>query len=133
MRVKLTEQEKTLALHAASAADKLIHIWNFLNQDRGNEDDLESARKYTETLVTFGRMIEAKLRPEFEPQPEPEPQTEPRQEEVSPKPVEAPDPSPEPANSACAASDGGTKTGDDQTEGVLRDETVLGRIKRLFR
>lgn len=101
---------------------------------------MRDAQKYTETLIAFGQMVKRKLQlefepepePQLEPEPEPEPQPKPEQEEALPKSVEGSDPSPEPANNACAASDGGTEAGDDQAEGVFRDETVLGRIKRLF-
>ncbi len=110
MRIKLTEKEKELALDAASAAEKLIHVWGFLHQDRANDNDLRDARKYTETLVTFGRMVEEKL----------------QLEEVLPKPVEAPDPRKECGNDTCHG-------GHDPVEKLLADKTVLDRIKRLFR
>lgn len=119
MRIKLTEKEKALALKAASAADKLMHVWNYMNEDRSNDKDFEDALKHTKTLVAFGRMLEEKLRPELVEIPEPQP------EETSPEAVEAPNPQKEPGDDARSC-------GHDPVEKLLADETVLGRLKRLF-
>lgn len=126
MRIKLTKEEKSLAFAAENAAFELRSLWVYMNEDRSNDKDFEAARKCTETLVTFGRMIEEKLRPESVETPEPQP------EETSPEAVEMPNPS---AESTDCGSEGLQDTRPQSDVGaneVTSGKVLTGFFQRLF-
>lgn len=130
MRINLTEEDKKLALAAAVASDKLMHVWSYMNEDRSNDKDFEDALKHTETLVAFGQMIEEKLRPEPVEIPEPQP------EETSPEAVETPNPPAQSADCGSGGTDGCAEEarapGDVGANEVQSGKTSLGFLQRLF-
>ena len=130
MRIKLTEEEKTLALHAADASGELLHLWSYMHKDRSNDEDFEAARKCTETLLAFGRMVEEKLRPE------PEETPKPQSEETSPETVKTSNPSAESTECGCGSDDSGSqetrKPSDVGLNEVTSGKAPRGFFQRLF-
>ena len=131
MRIKLTEEEKSFAHKAASAADKLMRVWIYMDEDRSNDKDLEAARKYTETLVAFGRMVEEKLRPEPVETPEPQP------EDTSPEIVKTSNPTAESTDCDSGSGNGSVQEtrnpSDVGANEVTSGKASLGFFQRLFR
>ena len=130
MRIKLTKEEKSLAFAAENAAFELRSLWVYMNEDRSNDKDFEAARKCTETLVTFGRMIEEKLRLESEETPKPQP------EETSPETVKTSNPSAESTECGCGSDDSGSqetrKPSDVGLNEVTSGKAPRGFFQRLF-
>lgn len=130
MRINLTEEDKKLALAAAVASDKLMHVWSYMNEDRSNDKDFEDALKHTETLVAFGQMIEEKLRPEPVEIPEPQP------EETSPETVKTPNPPTESTDCGSGSNDSSPQEtrapSDVGADEVQSDKASLSFFQRLF-
>lgn len=130
MRINLTEEDKKLALAAAVASDKLMHVWSYMNEDRSNDKDFEDALKHTETLVAFGQMIEEKLRPEPVEIPEPQP------EETSPETVKTPNPPTESTDCGSGSNDSDVQeTGNPsnvRADEVQSGKAPFGFLQRFF-
>lgn len=86
--IAMTDEEKRIATDATNAADELLELWGYIQNDRVRSEDLKAARQNIAVLIRFGRLIQQKLLPEAVEMADPTEQTKDASNTDANRPVE---------------------------------------------
>lgn len=86
--IAMTDEEKRIATDATDAADELLELWGYIQNDRVRSEDLKAARQNIAVLIRFGRLVQQKLLPEAVEMADPTEQTKDASNTDANRPVE---------------------------------------------
>lgn len=86
--IAMTDEEKRIATDATNAADELLELWGYIQNNRVRSEDLKVAQQNTAILIRFGRLIQKKLLPEAVEMSDPTKQTKDASNTDANRPVE---------------------------------------------